>query len=94
MAILHNNERVVTKAQNMLLGGMSNDELVHNALIGSHMSDSFGTMSATKINAFKQQQEEFVKSMAKEQKKDNSTQLLIKEVKALRSDIRNQPNMS
>lgn len=32
-------ERIVNGAQNALLGGMSNDDLVRNALLGSHLTD-------------------------------------------------------
>lgn len=41
LIMAHDNERILTKAQNMALGGshMSNNELVENALIGQQMRD-------------------------------------------------------
>jgi len=53
LAILHNNERVVTAKQNKQLGSMSNETLVKNALLGASISDlkpNYMTLGAAHYN--------------------------------------------
>jgi hypothetical protein len=92
LAILHNNERVVTKAQNKLLGGMSNEQLVQNALLGSQMSDYLPTQNAISQNLFDKQKADFGSSM-KAQNVTDSNDLVVKELQQLNKRLSAQPNI-
>jgi len=92
LAILHNNERVVTKAQNKLLGGMSNEQLVQNALLGSQMSDYLPTQNAISQNLFEKQKSEFGNTM-KVQSVTDSNALVVKELQQLNKRLSAQPNV-
>jgi hypothetical protein len=90
LAILHNNERVVPKVQNMLLRGMSNDDLVRNALIGSHISDSLPNL--IQKNTFDIQKEDFVKA-TKAGHITDSNALVVQELRQLNYRLAKQPNI-
>jgi hypothetical protein len=58
LAVLHDNERVLTKAHNQSLGAMTNEELVNNALLGMHISDNPNLYNG---GYYKQQADDFAR---------------------------------
>jgi len=58
LAVLHNNERVVTAADNKRLGGMSKEDLVENALRGQAMTDFSQPYMLLGSNHYQQQTRE------------------------------------
>jgi hypothetical protein len=93
LAILHDNERVMTKAQNMLLNGMSNDMVVENALIGSAISDNFNPQSITGQNLFTKQKADFSESMQGSKAVSNSNNVLVKHLANIERRLAAQPNI-
>lgn len=93
LAILHDNERVMTKAQNVLLNGMSNDDVVTNALIGSQMSDNYNPQSITSQNLFTQQKADFIASVGSNQESFNSNARIEKALINIERQLSNQPNI-
>ena len=93
LAILHNNERVVTKAQNMRLNGMSNDDLVHNALIGEQMGDYLNPQSIAAQNLFKQQKSDFVSSMTSSSTAPNPMANVENTLVSIQRQLAAQPNI-
>lgn len=90
LAVLHDNERVVPKVQNMLLRGMSNDDLVKNALIGSHISDTLPSL--VQKNTFDIQKDEFIKATKATQISDTNA-LVVQELRQLNYRLAKQPNI-
>lgn len=84
-------ERIFNPSQNAMLGGMSNDEAVNNALIGSWVSDNFNPSSIMGNSFVGGQMAEFQRSVKIESKKDDR---LIQEVRGLKQAINNQPSSS
>lgn len=93
LAILHDNERVMTKIQNMALGGMSNDEVVQNALIGEAMSDNYNPQSITTQSLFKKQKEEFANSMKKSVQSVDTNSAIVRELRTIKTQLSKQPNV-
>jgi hypothetical protein len=91
MAILHNNERVVPKALNQQLDGMSNQDLVNNAILGSSMGDYFPTSTPSTQNTYSAQRDAFNEGL-KVQATGNGE--IVQAIKTLQKQVANQPNYS
>lgn len=87
MYILHDNERVLPKVLNQQLGGMSNDMLVENAIIGDSMSD-YQKPLATNYHA---QSAAFSKGLSEGNK---SNEKVVEAINNLHKQIASQPNFS
>jgi len=87
---LHDNERVVPKYLNKQLAGMSNDAMVHNALLGSQMGDYFDPMSPVLTNHYQAQKEAF-KQGVKQQVNGNDE--VVAAINKLEQRIAKQPNV-
>ena len=86
---LHDNERVVPKFLNDQLSGMSNKDMVYNALLGSQLGDYYNPQSPITQNHYKAQKEAFNRDI-KTTKAGNSE--MVSELKAIKIQLTKQPN--
>lgn len=75
------NERIVNPIQNKALGGMSNEDLVANALLGASITDTNMMISA---NHFRQQSNDMTKS----KKPTDNTRPLIDEIREVKKILK------
>ena len=86
---LHDNERVVPKFLNDQLSGMTNKDMVYNALLGSQLGDYYNPQSPITQNHYKAQKEAFNRDI-KTTKAGNSE--VVNAIKNLENKITKQPN--
>ena len=86
-------ERIMSSLQNALLGDMSNDDLVTNALLGSQMSDYYPAQSPVQQMPYQAQRKDF-ETMVKVKVESTSNDAVVKEIKAMRKQMASQPNYS
>ena len=65
LILAHDNERIVTAKQNKELNGMSNDELVKNAIIGERISDLYPMSEQLNAAHFAQQSKQLTEASKK-----------------------------
>lgn len=92
LAVIHNNERILPKHLNALARGMTNEELIQNALLGSQMSDYLPAQSAITQNLFDKQKEDFNKGVKGTSQTDTNS-LVIQELRQLNRRLSQQPNV-
>jgi hypothetical protein len=80
LAVLHNNERVVTASDNKKLGGMTNKELTDNAIRGAAMTDHQNPSMSLGSNHYQEQTKKVLSS-------SQSTSLTI-DVSGLKDEMR------
>ena len=87
-------ERILNPKHNAMLGGMSNNDLVKNALIGSHMGDYLPPQYLSNKDLFDKQKESFVSAVNSRPKQGDSNGLVITELRQLNRRLAAQPNIS
>lgn len=87
---LHDNERVVPKYLNEQLAGMSNEDMTHNAILGSRMGDYFPAQTPLLTNPYQAQKEAFKQGV---KQTDSNSNEMIKELKAIKTHLSKQPNV-
>ena len=92
LAILHDNERVMTKAQNAVLGYMSNDDVVKNAVLGKQVSEGKNPFEMNNQPSYKQQAEDLGKAVNKTVV-INDNQQVVAELAAIKRQLKKQPNI-
>ena len=89
LVVAHDNERIVPKYLNNQLKGMSNEELTQNAILGQQMGDYMPMQSPMIQLDYKAQQEAFNSSV----KVTQGNNEMVKELKAIKTHLANQPNV-
>jgi hypothetical protein len=86
---LHDNERVVPKFLNDQLNGMSNKDMVYNALLGSQIGDYYNPQSPITQDYYKAQKEAFKRDIKATQAGNSE---VVNAIKNLENKIVKQPN--
>lgn len=86
-------ERIMKGIQNAALHGMSNDELVANALIGESIGDYYNPQSLSTQSLFNEQKATFEASMKGSSSTSDVSNIVVRELQSLRKQLANQPNV-
>jgi hypothetical protein len=84
-------ERILSAAQNALLGNMSNDDAVNYALIGSQMGDYFNPQSPLQTNPYNDQKQAFKQGVKQTNSADSQ---MARELSEIKNHLKKQPNYS
>ena len=91
LAILHNNERVMTAKQNKAVGDMTNEQLVENAILGAAKTDHFNPSMFLGSNHFQEQTKQVLSATSGNSNNSIDVSGLKDEMRATRRAIEKKP---